>query len=305
LDVGREPDRQIARLAGRQRTILSTKQLSACGLGEDAISYRIRSGRYTVVFRGVVSVVSGEFPSLAREQAAFLACGPRAFLSHHTAAFSWGLREPHPYDMDVTIAGRFVRSRKGIRTHRVDNIHRSELRRHQGLWVSSPARALLEIAARLPLSPLGDALGEGIAHRRLAPRDIEELIEHHPHARGVARLAAVSGDQDATAITRSRAERAFLKLIRDSRLPPPVPNVPLGPYVPDFTWPEQRLIVEIDSYQFHAGPDGFQTDREKDLFYRAAGFDVLRFTRNQVIHEPAMVLATVAQALARSARPDP
>jgi very-short-patch-repair endonuclease len=69
--------------------------------------------------------------------------------------------------------------------------------------------------------------------------------------------------------------------------------------VPDFTWRRERLIVEIDSYQFHAGPDGFQTDREKDLFYRAAGFDVLRFTRNQVIYEPAMVIARLAQALAR------
>jgi very-short-patch-repair endonuclease len=108
----------------------------------------------------------------------------------------------------------------------------------------------------------------------------------------------VIGEPDATAITRSRAGKAFLKLIRDSGLPRPVPNNPLGRYVADFTWPEHKLIVEIDSYRFHAGPASFQTDREKDLFYRAAGFDVLRFTRRQVIYESAMVLATVARALA-------
>jgi very-short-patch-repair endonuclease len=288
----------IAGLAGRQRTMVTTEHLQACGLGKDAIKYRIRTGRYTVVFRGVVSVVSGDFPPLAREQAALLACGERAFLSHHTAAFIWGMRKPHPYDIDVTLVGRYVRSRKGLRAHHVDAVDRAELRHHQGLWLSSPARALLEIAAGLPIIALRQALGEGIEHRRLGPSDIDEVLERHPHARGAARLATVIGEDDATAITRSRAEKAFLKLIRDAGLPRPVPNTSLGRYVPDFTWPEHKLIVEIDSYRFHAGPASFQTDREKDLFYRAAGFDVLRFTRHQVVNEPAMVLAMVAQTLA-------
>jgi very-short-patch-repair endonuclease len=307
LDISRQPEREIARLTGRQRTMATTTQLIACGLGEDAVRYRIRAGRYTVVFRGVVSVISGGFPPLAREQAALLACGETAFLSHHTAAFMWGLRKPHPYDIDVTVVGRWVRSRKGMRVHHIRALDRRELRREKGLRVSSPARALLEIAATLGTSDLRDAVGDGIAERSFKPRDIEEVVERHPHARGAARLAALIGDPDARAITRSHAERAFWKLIRESGLPRPQPNVPLGPYLPDFTWPDHRLIVEIDSYQFHAGPDAFQNDREKDLFYRAAGFDVLRFTRNQVVHEPAMVLATVAQALARSrsARPAP
>jgi hypothetical protein len=228
LDVSRHADAEIARLAGSQRTMISTAQLIACGAGEDAISYRIRTGRYTVVFRGVVSIIAGDFPPLAREQAALLACGDRAFLSHHTAAFIWGMKEPHPHDIDVTVVGRWVRSRKGIRVHHARAIERAELRHHQGLWVSSPARALLEIAAGLPIITLREALGEGIEHRRLGPNDIDEVLERHPHARGAARLATVIGEPDATAISRSRAEKAFLKLIRDSGLPRPLPNVPLG-----------------------------------------------------------------------------
>ena len=285
--------------------MVTTSQLIACGLGEDAVSYRTRSGRYTEVFRGVVSVVSGEFPPLAREQAALLACGGGAFLSHHTAAFMHGLRKPHPYQIDVTVAGRWVRSRKGLRVHHVREIDKRDVGRHERLVVSSPARALLEIAATLTIGDLRDALGNGIERRVIKPRDIEGILARNPHRRGSGRLSAVTGDPDATVITRSRAERAFWKLIRESGLPKPLPNQPLGRYVPDFTWPEHQLIVEIDSYQFHAGPDAFQNDREKDLFYRRAGFDVLRFTRNQVVHEPAMVLVTLAQALARSgaARP--
>jgi very-short-patch-repair endonuclease len=75
--------------------------------------------------------------------------------------------------------------------------------------------------------------------------------------------------------------------------------VRLGPYRPDFMWRSHRLIVELDSYGFHGGPGAFETDREKDLFYRDAGFDVLRFTRAHVVYEPAMVLVRLAQAFAR------
>jgi very-short-patch-repair endonuclease len=48
----------------------------------------------------------------------------------------------------------------------------------------------------------------------------------------------------------------------------------------------------------HRGPGVFERDHEKDLAYRAAGFDVLRFTRVQVVTDPARVLVILAQALA-------
>jgi very-short-patch-repair endonuclease len=65
-------------------------------------------------------------------------------------------------------------------------------------------------------------------------------------------------------------------------------------------WPEQRLIVELDSYTFHGGPNGFDSDHDKDLVYREAGFDVLRPTRSHVIKEPMRILVLVAQGLTRS-----
>lgn len=37
---------------------------------------------------------------------------------------------------------------------------------------------------------------------------------------------------------------------------------------------------------------------EKDLYYRDAGFDVIRFTRAHVVYEPTVVLVRLAQALA-------
>src|SRR5947209_9822620 len=52
-------------------------------------------------------------------------------------------------------------------------------------------------------------------------------------------------------------------------------NVKFGRFEADFVWRDERVIVELDSPTFHSGPGVFQRDREKDLVFRDAGFDVL------------------------------
>ncbi len=290
----------MARIAAGQRTLVRTDQLAACGLDKDAVAHRVASGWLHPVFHTVYSVGCGVLPPMALELAALLACGKSSLISHRSAAFVWGLIKEAPAQVEVSVVGRECRSRKGINVHRIQAIDERELRRHEGLWISSPARALLEIAAILPRHGLGDAVGEGIGGRLVNRVQIEATLARNRGRRGSARLAEVSGDEDAMTITRSRAEKAFLKLMRESGLPMPQANQRLGRYVPDFMWRQQRLIVEIDSYTFHGGPNGFDSDHDKDLVYREAGFDVLRPTRSHVINEPMRILVLVAQGLTRS-----
>jgi len=87
--------------------------------------------------------------------------------------------------------------------------------------------------------------------------------------------------------------------VRESGLPLPETNVKFGRYELDFIWRKERLVVEIDGYNFHSGPAVFHRDREKDLLVKKAGLEMLRFTGDHVLHQPAMVLVSVAQALAR------
>ena len=289
-------DREVARIAARQHTIVSAEQLYARGISKRAIEYRLVSKRLRIVYRGVYTVAPGDLPLLALEQAALLASGERSFISHRSAAFVWGLCKAPPARVEVSVVGRSCVSREDIRVHRLQSIDRREIRRHEGLWVSSPARVCLEVAATSPSDVVG-LIDAGLGNRRLKQRDLRAVVSRHRGDRGVARLAAILGDESAMTITRSDAEKAMLKLIRDAHLPLPEVNVRLGPYKPDFLWREQRLIVELDSYGFHGGPGAFQTDREKDLFYRDARFDVLRFTRAHVVHEPAVVLVRLARAL--------
>jgi very-short-patch-repair endonuclease len=291
-------DRAITRIASRQRDLITPTQLWECGLGKDAVARRVRAGWLRLVFQGVYSVGSGELPPLGLESAALLSCGAGSFISHRSAAFVWGMRKSGPPEAEVSVVGFRCRARKGIRLHRIKAIDRRDLRRHEDLWVSSPARAVLEIAAVGSRDELVDVIDQGLALRRFTSGDLKLVLERNRPCRGAGRLAEVIADDTAMAISRSRAEKALLRLIRDARLPLPETNVKFGRFEADFVWREQKLIVELDSATYHSGPGVFHRDHEKDLVFRGAGFDVMRPTRAHVVYEGPRVLVLIAQALA-------
>jgi very-short-patch-repair endonuclease len=292
-------DRRAARVAARQKTMVSAAQLEACGLGRRAIKYRVETGRLHPEFPGVYSYGCGELPLLAREQGALLWCSEHAFLSHGTAAAIWGLWRTLPRTIEVSVVGRYCASRTGIRVHRIKKIDRRDVQREQGLWVSSPARAVLEIAATGSAKDLTRAIDDGLAGRRFTPGELDEVLARNRPCRGAARLTAILGDPTATAISRSRREKALLRLIREAGLPMPETNVPFGRFELDFYWRREGLVVEIDGETFHRGPGAVGRDREKDLAVRAASLEMRRFTGDHVLKRPWMVLATIAGELAR------
>ena len=291
-------DQAVTRIASGQRDLISTAQLSECGLDKDAVARRVRAGWLRRVFQGVYSVGSGELPAFGLEQAALISCGRGSFISHRSAAFVWGMRKVPPEAVEISMVGLRCRSHNGMRVHRIRAIDRRELRREQDLWVSSPARAVLEVAAVGTKDELVDVIDAGLALRRFTPGDLKLVLERHRGRRGAARLGEVLADDTTMAISRSRAEKALLRLVKDAGLPMPDTNVKFGRFEADFVWREQKVIVELDSATYHSGPGVFQRDREKGLVLRAAGYDVLRPTRAHVVYQGPRVLVLLAQALA-------
>ena len=85
----------------------------------------------------------------------------------------------------------------------------------------------------------------------------------------------------------------------EAGLPKPISNHRVNGYLCDVVWRAHRLIVETDDFNTHGDPRTFASDRARDAELQRAGYRVLRFSRDQVLHEPLRVLATVAALLAR------
>jgi very-short-patch-repair endonuclease len=66
--------------------------------------------------------------------------------------------------------------------------------------------------------------------------------------------------------------------------------------VPDFRWPEQRLVVEADGAAWHDNRLSREDDAERQALLEAHGEQVLRVTWNQAIARSSETLARIRAA---------
>ena len=59
----------------------------------------------------------------------------------------------------------------------------------------------------------------------------------------------------------------------------------------------ERLVIEVDGWEYHGDPDQFERDRQRDARLAARGFRVLRFSYRQVMTRWGECRAAVAGAL--------
>jgi very-short-patch-repair endonuclease len=299
------PDRAIAALAARQRALVTYRQLIALGASRTAIAGAVRRGRLHRIHHGVYALVpAAVLPALALEQAALLACGPRALLSHRTAAALWGVLDCAAGCVEVTIVGGDAgRRRSGIAVHRVRALDRRDVRRHERLPLTAPARTLLDNAPSLPDRQLERAFDEALARRLTSRTALREMLARHPTRAGAPRLRALLEEGRAPTFTRSEAEERLLNLLRLGGLPAPECNATLGRFEVDFLWRRERVVLEVDGYAFHAARRCFEADRRRDNELHAAGFHTIRVTWRQLTREPEAVLVWTAAAIARREPP--
>jgi very-short-patch-repair endonuclease len=105
---------------------------------------------------------------------------------------------------------------------------------------------------------------------------------------GVKRLSTML-DRRTFRMTRSELERAFLPIVRRVGLPVPVTKVYVNGFEVDFYWPELGLVVETDGLTYHRTPQEQARDRLRDQAHAAAGLQCLRFTHDQIAHDPGHV----------------
>ena len=291
--------RAVRGLAERQHGVVTRAQLVAMGLESRAIDRRVKAGKLKRLHRGVylVGLVN---PAHAREMAAVLACGPGAFLSHQSAAALWNiLAQPAPAPPTVTVTARNPGRRSAIKIHRVGALPGDETTTRHRIPVTTPARTLLDLAVHASARELERAVAEAHASNRARRTQLLSLVARHPRHRGVKALRALlEADRD-PALTRSEAEGRLLALIRAARLPHPDVNARVGDFVVDILWRDRRLVVEVDGFAYHSSAPAFARDHRREVDLAAAGFQVIRVSRHQIVDEPEATLVRIAQAFAR------
>ncbi|HXF31668.1 MAG TPA: type IV toxin-antitoxin system AbiEi family antitoxin domain-containing protein [Solirubrobacterales bacterium] len=273
-------DRWIAMLAGRQHGVVTAAQLAEAGIDKDGIACRRRTGRLHRLHRGVYAVGHRSLSWRGRWLAAVLASGDGAVLSHTSAAALWGFLRPIPGPVHVTVAAATRRKpRAGIVAHRSRTITRSHVTRRHDIAVTTPARTIEDIRTTIQPYLFRRALRQA------------ELAGHRvPHL-------------SVTKRTRSDLELLFLRLCHDHGLPRPLVNRRVHGYRVDFWWPDHRLAVETDSWEYHRGSVALEDDHVRDLALRARGIETRRYTGDQLEAAPEAVVADLRATFAAAPAP--
>jgi very-short-patch-repair endonuclease len=162
----------------------------------------------------------------------------------------------------------------GLKIHRIPSLQADDVIVHHGIPVTTPQRTLLDVRNCLDAGEL-----------RRAVRQAEIL-------RLPVNAKAIIGDR-----ATSELELRFLELCRRHRLPLPEVNVVVAGIRVDFLWRHERLIVETDGRAFHRGIVSQLDDRDRDQRLAALGYETLRITWQQVVHERAATAAWIRSRL--------
>jgi len=266
---------ELGVLAGRQHGVVTAAQLSALEISRATIAEWTRRGRLHRLHRGVYAVGHTAPSEGQRFMAAVLACGKGATLSHGSAAVLWGFLKPLQGPVHITspsTSGRIQRA--GIVLHRRPSLGKEgETRVRDRIPVTAPRRTVEDLPSVLPSYLV-----------RRAKRQAEFLKYE-------LRLP--------TDRSRSDLETDFLSFCRRHHLPLPEVNVKVGRWEVDFLWPDQKLAVETDFFDYHRGSVAFEDDHQRELDLRRMGYTVRRYTGAQLDGYPAEIAVELGEVLRR------
>ena len=277
----------IAELARVRHGVVTRRGLLAAGVTLAEVRSRLRSGSLLLEYPGVYRVGHQAPSREATYLAAVEACGGGSLLRRRAAAHLHALVRGLPPPPEV--ATRSERRIEGIITCRSRRLDPREATVVLGIPVTSVARTLVDLAEVLGPGALARACHEAGVLHRTTPGEVEAVLARRPRSPGAGRLRAVlRGD---VKVTLSTLERSFLRMLRAEGLPLPVTNRPAGGRRVDCRWPEFRLTVELDSYQFHRSRHAWEQDRRREREAHARGDDFRRYTYGDVCEEPRFMLA--------------
>ena len=231
-----------------------------------------------------------------------LAYGDESLLSHRGAAALWGLsrRRAGPIDVTAPMGRQGPSRRDGIWIHR-GRLHPEDRTERNDIPVTSVARTLFDFAEVVDSQRLARAWEEADRLNLLQLAAVERVCERGYGRRALRPIRQLLAAARAPATrTRSPLEERFQRFCRAFELPPHSTNVEVLGKEVDVLWPAARLIVELDSWEFHRHRAAFQRDRARDTRLLVAGYRTIRVTHDRLDTEAAQLATEIRQLLSQA-----
>jgi REase_MTES_1575 len=197
--------------------------------------------------------------------------------------------------------GHQLRCCAGLVVHRRDGVPLVSVK---GRQVSAPAWTAIEIAPSLrrprALATLDAALRSGTCDRV----DLIRAAAEQAGRRGIltARELIPLARHEAESPMESEARLAMI----DGGLPEPVLQYAIVDHDGqvwrlDFAWPDRKLAVEYDGFDWHSTPEHLRRDRQKKAALQELGWRVLSIVGDDVRRQPTTMVRRIGVLLRQAA----
>lgn len=299
-------------LAGQQHSVVSRTQVRRLGADRWSLGRRLNSGEWEAPTPEVLRLVGSRPTFCQRCMIAALHYGGGTVVSGVAAARLWGLPGFSSPEIEVSRhRRRATHQRQGIEVvlHRPRLLPEHHCTSHQGIPVTTPARTLFDLAGSLHPGRTERALDNALTRKLVALETMRtvtiELLEHGRTGSALMRRLLVARGADYIPPA-SGLEARFLAVLARAGIEAPECQVDVGGDCwigrVDHLFRRWHVVAEIDSELHHSSKLDRESDARRDDALRSAGFDVLRFTDEQVWEHPDEVVAEVRAAIADAAR---
>lgn len=277
----------IGEMAFRQHGCVARWQLVAAGWSTGRCEHSL--GGLRRVHDGVY--VTGHAPlSPAQRRWAATLTAPRTVLAHESGACFWDLREREPSVPTVVRPGHTGPLRQDGLLVRYSATLAGNVVCRDGLWVTTPERTLIDLWPRARGRARDRLLRDAIRLKHTTHREVGRVLARHRGRRGTASLRATCALYERLPLARCRSDAEVEGLVVLDAAPVVIPRVNevIAGEEADFSWPDRKLIIEIDGPSFHQ--DRIE-DARKTRAWVAAGYIVRRIPSDDVYVRPELLVA--------------
>lgn len=293
------PER-CARLLSRQCGVIATWQLQTAGAGSLRMQDLMRSGRWQRLGTGVYAAFSGQPPRDAILWAALLRSGPRALLSHQTAAELDGLLAKPADLIHVTVpAPQHRQLVPGIVVHR--SSRSIGYKEQRGLPPrTNTEETVLDLAgAAASFDDVIALIARACQQRLTTPFLLDDTLRRRTRARWRAEISLALRDEF-DGVHSVLEYRYHHDVERAHGLPQPdrqAPALQQGAQIfRDIHYHAYRLVIELDGKASHPDEQRWQ-DTRRDNAAAAQGIVTLRYSWADVTERPCQTARQIAAVL--------
>lgn len=267
-------------LLQRQGRVATSGQLLGI-LSRRTMAWMLRTGELAQVWPGIYA--HGEIDEALRLRALDLRAGEPVAVCLGTAAALYGFdtqetRALHILDPD----GHHLRATTGLHVHRRDDAPLTSI---DGRPAVESDWTAIEVARDLPRPRALATLDAALRSGRCTTSGLWTAADLQKGRRGIVAVRGLIDMADGLAESPMESEARLVMI--DGNLPQPVLQYEIVDrrgrlWRLDFAWPDAKLAVEYDGFDWHSDPDALRRDRQKRAALTELGWTLLSVVSDDI-----------------------